>query len=438
MRVALLEMLHPTPRPADTPIPPEGAIDEAVETAKTFCGADAPGFVNGILAAALREMRRESEHRMTDLARRRIRSTPSSTRLERAAEQLRSGDLSPDAAAGAGRGLRRARVAGLGRARAPVARRRGRAASRPGHAALSATATDRGLPRRSSAPRSSAYLDALRFPSRAPRTDGLEEAMRYSLLAGGKRIRPGARAGDRRRASAATPRRSCRSPRALELIHTYSLIHDDLPAMDDDDAAPRPADLPRQVRRGRRDPGRRRALRRGLPPPAHRAAGRARPRPRRRARARGGHRASTGWSAASTSTSPASATRPTELRRLHELKTGRLIGASVDLRAAARRRARGAGRRSRWRRFAARARRPVPDRRRHPRRDGYRRRAGQAPGQRRAPRQAHVRHRVRARRRARARGASATPPPGLPLRGRAPQGAAELEQITDFIFTRTS
>lgn len=56
MRVALLEMLHPDAAPADTPIPPEGAIDEAVETAKTFCGADAPGFVNGILAAALREM----------------------------------------------------------------------------------------------------------------------------------------------------------------------------------------------------------------------------------------------------------------------------------------------------------------------------------------------------------------------------------------------
>jgi N utilization substance protein B len=53
MRVALLEMLHPDVAPSDTPIPPEGAIDEAVETAKTFCGADAPGFVNGILSAAL-------------------------------------------------------------------------------------------------------------------------------------------------------------------------------------------------------------------------------------------------------------------------------------------------------------------------------------------------------------------------------------------------
>jgi N utilization substance protein B len=58
MRIALLEMLHPDAAPGDTPIPAEGAIDEAVETAKTFCGADAPGFVNGILAAVLREQPR--------------------------------------------------------------------------------------------------------------------------------------------------------------------------------------------------------------------------------------------------------------------------------------------------------------------------------------------------------------------------------------------
>jgi N utilization substance protein B len=56
MEVALLEMLHPDAVPADRPIPPAGAIDEAVETAKRYCGADAPKFVNGILAAALREM----------------------------------------------------------------------------------------------------------------------------------------------------------------------------------------------------------------------------------------------------------------------------------------------------------------------------------------------------------------------------------------------
>ena len=39
MRVALIEMLHPDAAPADEPIPPEGAIEEAVESAKTFCGS---------------------------------------------------------------------------------------------------------------------------------------------------------------------------------------------------------------------------------------------------------------------------------------------------------------------------------------------------------------------------------------------------------------
>ena len=59
MRTALVEMLHPDAVPAERPIPPEGAIDEAVETAKEFCGAEAPGFVNGVLAAALREQRQD-------------------------------------------------------------------------------------------------------------------------------------------------------------------------------------------------------------------------------------------------------------------------------------------------------------------------------------------------------------------------------------------
>jgi transcription antitermination protein NusB len=57
MRVALLEMLHPDLVEGDRPIPPEGAISEAVDTAKEFCGAQAPGFVNGVLAAALRAVR---------------------------------------------------------------------------------------------------------------------------------------------------------------------------------------------------------------------------------------------------------------------------------------------------------------------------------------------------------------------------------------------
>jgi N utilization substance protein B len=57
MRVALLEMLHPDLIEGDRPIPAEGAISEAVETAKEFCSAQAPGFVNGVLAAALRAVR---------------------------------------------------------------------------------------------------------------------------------------------------------------------------------------------------------------------------------------------------------------------------------------------------------------------------------------------------------------------------------------------
>jgi transcription antitermination protein NusB len=55
LRVGLAEMLHAGEVPGEQQIPPEGAIDEAVETAKRFCGADAPAFVNGILAAVLRE-----------------------------------------------------------------------------------------------------------------------------------------------------------------------------------------------------------------------------------------------------------------------------------------------------------------------------------------------------------------------------------------------
>lgn len=55
LRVGLLELLHPDLVADEGPIPPEGAIDEAVETAKRFCGAQAPGFVNGILDTVLRE-----------------------------------------------------------------------------------------------------------------------------------------------------------------------------------------------------------------------------------------------------------------------------------------------------------------------------------------------------------------------------------------------
>ena len=55
LRVGLAEMLYADRLAGEHPIPPEGAIDEAVETAKRFCGADAPGFVNGILGTVLKE-----------------------------------------------------------------------------------------------------------------------------------------------------------------------------------------------------------------------------------------------------------------------------------------------------------------------------------------------------------------------------------------------
>jgi geranylgeranyl diphosphate synthase type II len=77
------------------------------------------------------------------------------------------------------------------------------------------------------------YLAGLRF-AREPAAEGLEDAMRYSLLAGGKRIRP-VLALATASALGRTPADVLPLAGALELIHTYSLIHDDLPAMDDDD-----------------------------------------------------------------------------------------------------------------------------------------------------------------------------------------------------------
>ena len=77
------------------------------------------------------------------------------------------------------------------------------------------------------------YLEGLRF-AEEPGTEGLEEAMRYSLLAGGKRIRP-VLALATASALGREPKEVLPLAAALELIHTYSLIHDDLPAMDDDD-----------------------------------------------------------------------------------------------------------------------------------------------------------------------------------------------------------
>jgi transcription antitermination protein NusB len=56
LRVAILEMTDPSASGDGTPIPVEGAVDEAVETAKQFCSTDSPGFVNGILGAVIKEL----------------------------------------------------------------------------------------------------------------------------------------------------------------------------------------------------------------------------------------------------------------------------------------------------------------------------------------------------------------------------------------------
>ncbi len=74
----------------------------------------------------------------------------------------------------------------------------------------------------------------LRLPKLPPELSILEEAMAHSLMAGGKRLRPilcmaGAEL------MGAEPESVLPTACALEFIHTYSLIHDDLPAMDDDD-----------------------------------------------------------------------------------------------------------------------------------------------------------------------------------------------------------
>jgi geranylgeranyl diphosphate synthase type II len=152
--------------------------------------------------------------------------------------------------------------------------------------------------------------------------------MRYSLLAGGKRIRP-VLAMATARAIGQEPATVLPLAGAIELIHTYSLIHDDLPAMDDDD-----------LRRGR--------------PTCHVRFGEdvailagdalyaeafrhllteQRGDPARILAAAGELAAATGVDGMVGGqyidvTSPPET--PDELRTLHALKTGRLIGASVS------------------------------------------------------------------------------------------------------------
>ena len=168
------------------------------------------------------------------------------------------------------------------------------------------------------------YLERLTF-SEDGTTAGLEEAMRYSLLAGGKRIRPvlalaTARAIGRDEASVLP------LAAAIELIHTYSLIHDDLPPMDDDD-----------LRRGR--PTNHRAFGEdvailagdGLYAEAfrhalHHQAGE----PRDVLAALAELATATGVTGMVGGQWLDVTGAPVDLRRLHGLKTGRLIGASVE------------------------------------------------------------------------------------------------------------
>src|SRR3989475_6025173 len=78
-----------------------------------------------------------------------------------------------------------------------------------------------------------AELDRLVPPESTP-PETIHRAMRYSLFAGGKRIRP-ILCIEAARAVADDCAGVVAAACALELIHTYSLIHDDLPAMDNDD-----------------------------------------------------------------------------------------------------------------------------------------------------------------------------------------------------------
>lgn len=76
------------------------------------------------------------------------------------------------------------------------------------------------------------YLSAL-FAGSAP-YDRLYDAMRYSVLSGGKRIRP-VLTLEFARLGGIDWRLALPYACALELVHNYSLIHDDLPCMDNDD-----------------------------------------------------------------------------------------------------------------------------------------------------------------------------------------------------------
>ena len=74
------------------------------------------------------------------------------------------------------------------------------------------------------------YLDELAL---TPELGGLERSVRYSLAGGGKRVRPVLCLATAE-AAGAEPEAALPAAAALELVHNFSLVHDDLPALDDD------------------------------------------------------------------------------------------------------------------------------------------------------------------------------------------------------------
>jgi geranylgeranyl diphosphate synthase, type II len=74
------------------------------------------------------------------------------------------------------------------------------------------------------------HLAALQL---SPELGGLEEAVRYALAGGGKRIRPVLCLATTE-AAGGDPSNALQAATALELVHSFSLVHDDLPALDDD------------------------------------------------------------------------------------------------------------------------------------------------------------------------------------------------------------
>jgi geranylgeranyl diphosphate synthase type II len=283
--------------------------------------------VNGILAAVLREDRA------------RLVSAPEPTaeldalvsRLERASEQLRTGDLSADAAAS----LVEEAAHAAAQASAELERLARQAAASPFPARTSSSSPDGLRPR--------ARDGLLSRPPARPgrglpagaallrRLDHLRAGGGHALLA------PGRRQADPPVLALATARALRRDAdevlplaAAIELIHTYSLIHDDLPAMDDDDLRRgRPTchvaygeDVAILAGDGLYAEAFRHVLTHQTGEPAHVLRPCASSRP-----ATGVNGMVGGQYLDVHDSGPAG---PEGLRRLHSLKTGRLIGASVE------------------------------------------------------------------------------------------------------------